>query len=300
MNLPVVTVKLLGGLGNQLFAYAAAKALALRNGCPLVLDAFSGYQRDAFGRRFALGDFDLPDAVQPPRQPFGHPLAERLVREFNDRLPLSWRTYLFENVDPNTFKHRYHPGVGSFRVRRNAYLNGNFTSPRYFDDQADAIRRALRWRQPPTDPALTALAAQLADEQSVVVHFRLDRPETGSALPAFSNLKKLSPRYYETAFECLAQRLSRPRWFCFTDSPERLDGFMVLPKNATVVSVPSATDALWLMRQGRNFVLSNSTFAWWGAWLSGAPGTQVLAPPVYDFWDNLDIYPADWRVVEEG
>lgn len=297
MKPPLITVKLLGGLGNQLFAYAAAKALALRNGCPLVLDAHSGYQRDAFGRRFELGAFALPDAVAPPRQPYGHPHAERLVRELNNRLPANWRWYVFEQVCPKTFKHRYQAWWGAFRVRRNVYLNGNFTSPRYFADHAGAIRRSLRWRQPPTDPALTVLAAQLADEQAVAVHFRLGRAGTARSGPDVSNLKKLSPRYYEAAFERLNQRLPRPRWFCFTDAPERLDGFMALPKNATVINVPAPTDALWLMRQGRNFVLSNSTFAWWGAWLSGVPGSRILAPPVYDFWDNLDIYPTDWQVV---
>jgi hypothetical protein len=294
MNQPVVTVKLLGGLGNQLFAYAAAKALSLRNGCPLLLDAFSGYRRDAFGRRFELGVFQLPDPVEPPHQPYGHRVAERMVRELNDRLPVEQRRYLFEKVCPKTFKHRYHSWLGEFRVRRNAYLHGNFTSPRYFDGHADAIRQALRWRQPPTDPALTALAAQLADERAVVVHFRLDQPEN-----RFSNLKNLRPDYYEAAFREISRRLLRPRWFCFTDAPERLDGFMVLPHNATVVNVSNSTDALWLMRQGRNFVLSNSTFSWWGAWLSAADGDHVLVPPVYDYWDNLDIYPAGWRVVGE-
>jgi len=293
MNPSAVTVKLLGGLGNQLFAYAFGKALALRSGCPLRLDAFSGYRRDAFGRRFALDAFALPDALAPPRQPYGHALAERLVREFNQRLPVNLRWYLFENVDPRTFKHRYHPALGEFRVRRDVYLHGNFTSPRYFDAYAEAIRQALRWRRPPTDPTLTALAAELADEQAVVVHFRLGRAEA-----EFSNLKKLQPSYYEAAFDRLRQRLSRPRWFCFTDAPERLDAFMILPEKALVVHTPAPTDALWLMQHGRNFVLSNSTFAWWGAWLSGAPGSRVFAPPVYDFWDNLDIYPPTWQVVD--
>ncbi len=293
MTPPVVTVKLLGGLGNQLFAYAAAKALALRNGCPLVLDAYSGYQRDAFGRRFELGVFDLPDEIASPRQPFGHPYAERLVREVNDRLPLPWRRYLFEKVDPKTLKHRHHSWLGGFQVRHDTYLNGNFTSPYYFDAHADAIRQALRWRQSPTDPTLTALADQFTDENAVVVHFRLDQPETG-----ISNLKKLHPSYYEAAFCQLSRRLSQPHWFCFADAPERLDAFTALPENTVVVHAPAPADALWLMRHGRNFVLSNSTFAWWGAWLSGAPGARIFAPPVSDFWDNLDIYPTDWQVVD--
>lgn len=299
MNRPVVTVKLVGGLGNQLFAYAAAKALALRNGCPLVLDAHSGYQRDAYGRRYELGVFGLPDERGPARHPFGHDAVERLVREVNDRLPVKRRTYLFENVCRKTFKHRYHPWLGDFRVRRNTYLNGNFTSPRYFEEHAEALRQALRWRQPPTDPALLALARELADDNAVVVHFRLNRTEAGSSNPGFSNLKKLGPRYYEAAFAQLTKSLHRPRWFCFADVPARVDSFLVLPPNATLVEVAAPADALWLMHHGRNFVLSNSTFAWWGAWLSGAPGSRIFAPPAADYWDNFDIYPPDWQVVGE-
>ncbi len=297
MSRPLLTVKLVGGLGNQLFAYATAKALALRNGCPLRLDAYSGYQRDAFGRGFELDAFALPDEILPPHHPFGHAYAERLVREANACLPARYRSYLFEKVAPDTHKHHYQPWLGEFQLRRQTYLNGNFTSPRYFETAAEPIRQALRWRQEPNSPGLRALAKKLTDDHAVVVHFRLNRagPHTE---PERSPLKKLGPRFYELSFRHFAKRLARPRWFCFADRPELLDSFMVLPKGATVVeNALSAPDALWLMRHGRRFVLSNSTFAWWGAWLSGAPGADVLCPPAHDFWDNVDIYPADWRMV---
>ncbi|MDF1563033.1 MAG: hypothetical protein P1V51_08320 [Deltaproteobacteria bacterium] len=56
----MIIARIMGGPGNQLFSYAAARALALRAGTELLLDATTGYQDDGFGRSYQLDLFDLP------------------------------------------------------------------------------------------------------------------------------------------------------------------------------------------------------------------------------------------------
>ncbi|MBC7890662.1 MAG: alpha-1,2-fucosyltransferase [Sphingobacteriaceae bacterium] len=291
MTRPTLTLKLIGGLGNQLFAYATAKALALHNDARLVLDGYSGYRRDAFGRQFELNHFQISDEIHPARHPFGHEAVERVFIEINRMLPRNHRRYFLEKLPPRTLKHQFQPGLRDLRLRHNATLQGNFTSPRYFDDHACAIRQALQLRQPPCAPALLDLARRLSAENSVAVHFRLDRGKGPS------NLQRLSARYYERAFEKLTRDLVAPQWFCFADAPERIDEFMVLPPGATLVSGHSAPIDLWLMQQCRHAVISASTFAWWGAWLGEKPGQRVLCPSVAEHWDNLDVYPDSWEII---
>ena len=58
---PMLLLRLRGGLGNQLFQYAAGRALALRNHVPLWLDPTSGFRGDPYGRSYDLGGFDVLD-----------------------------------------------------------------------------------------------------------------------------------------------------------------------------------------------------------------------------------------------
>ena len=54
-----VIVRIGGGLGNQLFQYAAARRLAVRNNVPLTLDHISCFPRDVFNRNFLLDKFNI-------------------------------------------------------------------------------------------------------------------------------------------------------------------------------------------------------------------------------------------------
>ena len=49
-----VVARIIGGLGNQMFIYATARALALRIDADLILDTQSGYKNDLFKRNFLL------------------------------------------------------------------------------------------------------------------------------------------------------------------------------------------------------------------------------------------------------
>ena len=70
--------------------------------------------------------------------------------------------------------------------------------------------------------------------------------------------------------------------FVFTDDKDWASKHLQLPHNTRIVSLPSEFDTpvvnLLALSQGHRFVISNSTFGWWGAWLSDSPGTSVVAP----------------------
>lgn len=66
----------------------------------------------------------------------------------------------------------------------------------------------------------------------------------------------------------------------------------------------SAIEQLCLMTACRHFVISNSTFSWWGAWLGEKPGSIVIRPPknfagnLAEMNDESDYWPERWTVMD--
>ena len=62
-----IITQLSGGLGNQMFMYAAARAIALRMNADLYLDCKHGFKNDRLYRRnFALNHLDIKFKEAPP------------------------------------------------------------------------------------------------------------------------------------------------------------------------------------------------------------------------------------------
>ena len=133
-----VIVRILGGLGNQLFCYAAARRLALVNDAELVLDTVSGFTYDrVYRRQYQLDHFNIPCRKATPTErlePFGR-LRRWLLRTWNRRLPFEKRSYIFqEGLD-------FDPRLLEFKPRGTVYLEGYWQSEKYFKDVEDIIRQ---------------------------------------------------------------------------------------------------------------------------------------------------------------
>ena len=92
-----VVVRLKGGLGNQLFCYAAARRLAWANEAELVLDAVTGFKYDQrYRRSYALGCFRIPARLASPSEqmePLGR-IRRLIARKLSERKPLAQRRYI--------------------------------------------------------------------------------------------------------------------------------------------------------------------------------------------------------------
>ena len=89
----MVVVRLKGGVGNQLFIYAAARRLSLNNNVPLKLDISSGFQRDYYQRNYRLNHFNIKAEIASPYQSFNG-IFGRVRRQI---LRIISRCYKFEH-----------------------------------------------------------------------------------------------------------------------------------------------------------------------------------------------------------
>lgn len=283
-----VIVRLEGGLGNQLFQYAAARSLALATGRDLLLDT-SAYRADRL-RSYQLDRFAI--AARPLRRsdiPFFRLRRSRLgailprrarmeiVREaFPARVPI-WPEAPVE-------------GAGT------PYLIGYWQSERYFAAIADTIRREVRVNAAPEGRNARVLD-EIAAGDAVAIHVRRGDYVSNPAATAYHGLCGLE--YYEAAIRRLAGSVPRPHCFVFSDD---LDWVRTnLDTGHPTTFVGHNTDTPWedlrLMAACRHFIVANSSFSWWGAWLGEWPGKQVIAPARWfraDHGGEGEIVPAEW------
>jgi Glycosyl transferase family 11 len=288
----MIITRLLGGLGNQLFQYAAGRALAARHGTRLLLDiaAFDAYPL----RRYRLDRFEIDADVLSVQERaslrIGIPVRGG-VRGAADRL---FRAPRVPELRERQFEFDAELWAGA---PRRCLLDGYWQSPRYFENVAEAIRREVRVRAP-MDEVNRAVAGRIAATTSVSVHVRRGDYVANAATNRYHGV--CGPEYYAAAEKWLADRVGPLHLFVFSDDPEWAEANL---RFASPTSVLRHNDAeqdhedLRLMTGCRHHVIANSTFSWWGAWLSPHPDKTVIAPRRWfgeAAHDTSDLVPREW------
>lgn len=290
-----IIVRIKGGLGNQLFCYAAARRLALVNNTELAIDDVTGFARDRqYCRKFALDHFRIPVRKATPverLEPFER-YRRGVMKWLSRRKPYAERCYLEqEGLD---FDER----LLALKVNSSLYLDGLWQSEGYFKDVEHNIREDLRII-PPADVLNQCVADEIRNSQAVALHVRwFDAP--GSAVT-----NNASADYYRRAIALIEDKIDFPRYFLFSDDPEAARLKLVLPEGRVTFVSHNRGDEhayadLWLMTQCRHFITANSTFSWWGAWLGGGKDKVVVSPELeisagkIAAWNFLGQIPNGW------
>lgn len=291
-----VVIRLVGGLGNQLFQYAAALALAMRQEKELLLDlsAFQAYRL----RSYQLDRLRIPQDICPGAAlggPVSASFAARVMRR------LRGGTMLRDGVYREPHFH-FDPAFFSL-AGQEILLDGYFQSPRYFH----GVETLLRDRFQPVAP-LTPMASSWAERIAaspfaVSLHVRRgDYVTTAAALHA-----ALDQSFYDRAV-ALMQDLVGPQaeFFLFSDEPDFIaQAFAKLPRAHVVRSDPAASwEDMFLMARCQHHIIANSSYSWWGAWLNPNHTKRVIAPARWFTPDKLatcnvlDVYPDDWILLK--
>jgi hypothetical protein len=304
---PMITVSLMGGLGNQMFQYAAGKALAERHGVDLALD-LSGFVNDEERRSFMLDRWRVPEAeavsasgagADKPKKDGARSLWRQRVDRVLGRADLSELAASNSQYrEPHFHYDRAFEALGSQTA-----LFGYFQSERYFSGIADLLRRFFQPRDP-LDAAAQLIANRIAGtEHSMSVHIRRTDFVTNPARVRFHGW--LDDTYYRRALKVMYGAV-KPEMtiFVFSDDPAAAEAVLDFVPAASLVHVRGDPDRPWedlaLMARCRHHVIANSSFSWWGAWLNPTPDKVVIAPRAWFTPEGLrnqntcDLWPADW------
>jgi hypothetical protein len=283
-----VIVGLSGGLGNQLFQFAAGQALSLKLGTNLILDTSWFYGH--FDRLYALEPFSVEAQVHSPTN-----FLPNWVNGLESRFTRRWKSKRLGVPiyrEPNfEFDHGY------TLINEPVYLEGFWQSERYFSKYHEIIRSELALKDSFPEN-FQWINSQIKSTDSICVHIR--RGDYASNPVAFETHGLCSVDYLCYGVQTVALGLSNPHCFIFSDDLEWVRKNLVLNLPCTIVDLARPHEAhldLVLMSKCKHFVIANSSFSWWGAWLSPYSLKRVVAPKkwfVKNDKNTIDLIPQGW------
>jgi len=292
----MVIVQLAGGLGNQMFQYAAGRAISHQRGVPLLLD-LDFFKRDA-KRQYRLKHFGIEARIASQSdidrvRGWGwRGLPTRLRQRLNPDAPYFAHTVFIEQ------HHHYDPNF--WRASKTVYLVGYWQSERYFANTKELIRRELALCSAP-DTQNQSLLHKIAREESVCVHVRRGDYISDSEINRIHGVCSLD--YYRAAIDVMVQKLCRPHFFVFSDDMKWTTANLKIDYPCTYVDHNGADrdfEDFRLMTHCDHHIIANSSFSWWGAWLSNHPQRIVIAPRSWFATterEMSDLIPETWVTI---
>ena len=279
----MITARLHGRLGNQMFQYAAARALAHRLQTGVALDS-RGAERRGEGVLTRVFDLPLsaPDVLPPLKQD----------------APLRYALWRGLGLVPRFRRERglgYNPGFESWGD--GSYLHGYWQSERYFAGIAEQIRRDFTFPDFSTSQN-AEMAARIDEDTAISLHVR-----RGDYVALAAHVL-CDQAYYEAALARVLDGLEgNPTVYVFSDDPDWAKANLPLPCNKVVVDFNGPEtdfEDMRLMSRCQHNIIGNSSFSWWAAWLNETAAKRVAGPANWfgdPKLDNPDILPAGWLKV---
>jgi hypothetical protein len=285
-----VIVRLQGGLGNQLYQYALGRALSIRTGRPLLLDTrlISGEPY----RSYALSVFNIKQQHVYGVNKWCTRWATsiRAGRLFRLLCPFAWNYLIIQDkeagFDPSIFTHK----------KGTLVLQGYWQSYKYFEAQEDIIRSEFTLKKAP-EAENACLIDEIENTESVAVHVRRGDYEGNATFNA--TLGTCTLQYYRHAAEHVKQKVNNPCFFVFSDDPGWTKQNLRLPGPTRIVDHnfgKADFEDLRLITHCKHFIIANSSFSWWGAWLASYPAKIVITPKR---WFKIDHFPPEDRIPRE-
>ena len=295
----MVTVFLRGGLGNQMFQYAAGFSLAKKRNDALSLDTV--LLNDRFPRPgFTYRTYDLDLFSINPRLTKLSLLSGRIP------LPGLWLGMDFIDMEVKVAtgkktiireKEIIKSDKSVFFQKEDVILWGFWQSESYFEDYKDDVRTVFSFRFPLLGAA-TVLAEEIKNSESVAIHVRRGDylSKKNRKLYVVTDID-----YYKRAISYIGKKINNPRYFVFSDDMEWCKKNLRLPASAVYADAASSGekggDHLQLMSLCKHNIITNSSFSWWGAWLNKNKEKIIIAPQRWytdPFPTSVDIVPGSW------
>lgn len=299
----VIIVRLLGGLGNQMFQYALGRSLSIIHNRTLKLDLdFYKVQNPKWAKRtFDLLFFNIqaqiasPEELKPFKKYILPKFGNKILRRASVFIPGRFKSYIFEPLGKNF---AFNSQLLTKKLPKAVYVDGFWQTEKYFIGIENVIRTDFQFREAP-DEVNQKMLDEIVRENSVAVHIR--HGDNASKIAARHGVLPIN--YYYKAVTELLKTVNNPRFYIFSDDLPWAKENLKLDSPLTFVAhngEEKHCEDLRLMLSCKHHIIGNSTFSWWGAWLGKKDGQIVFAPSRYHMEAKIpmnDYYPKDWKLI---
>jgi hypothetical protein len=294
----MVIVQLTGGLGNQMFQYAAAKSLASKKNTQLILDISSFYRTEIPDleviRDFSLKKFSgvVEDTININNIESSTDFSFLKEKKIEKILPRFKRS---------TFREKfYHFDKTFFKTNESVYLSGIWQSPKYFVNIQHEIIQSFIFRADIVNKVV-AKATEMRHSNSLSIHVRRGDYLRKPIILDWHGV--MSKDYYLKAFDLISKRTQIDKVYYFSDEPEWVAEELIPHIPGEIVSdetSKSQYEDFYLLQNCQNQILANSSFSWWAAYLNPNPNKIVVAPKKWFLNapnNTKDLFPENWITI---
>lgn len=262
-------IRLMGGFGNQLFQYAYGRRLGIEHEEPLIIDT-SSFFRDKL-RKYELNNYSVQgtqrldlrgkicNIIYMVQHKFFiiQPLSRMLKMEYERK------EFIYQGDAPS-----------------NSYIIGYWQNVMYFQNIKHILQQEIVYKGEMNEKQQN-MRKDIENENSVAIHVR-----KGDYLnPVQSKIyEELSNEYYENAIKYLEDKLRDIHIYFFSDDIEWCKKTFLDKKNITFIDETISGNQyidFELMRSCKHFIIANSTFSWWAAYLSTYEYKICIAPKTW-------------------
>ena len=291
----MIITKLIGGLGNQMFQYAAGRRVSYVNNTSLKLD-IAGYKNQVgiTPRKYMLHIFNIQENFASKDEIRKLKKENNFIQKVLKKIHLAFtiKSYVREKghgFDPNILK-----------MSDNSYMEGYWGSEKYFKDIEDIIRKDFTFKDKP-DEVNQQMIIRIRNCDSVSIHIRRGDYVNDKKTNQFHGVCGLD--YYFRAIALVVKKIRSPHFFIFSDDPQWAKQNLHLKFPCVYVDHNIGKkdyEDMRLMSYCQHNIIANSSFSWWGAWLNKNKDKIVIAPKKW-FQDpsinTKDLIPSSWAKI---
>jgi hypothetical protein len=275
----MIVVVLRGGLGNQMFQYASARALSLRCNTELVLNTKLGFVTDKmFNRVFAMDKFNIhyiKNRILSFDFLFGR-LFYKLSLILGRHIIIPWYKVIHEkDINANEF-------INNSSKYKNCILYGYYISQDFFKDQIEQLRKdfSLHEKNMPVEVSRYLYRMERSDKILIAIGVRIYQDVKDNKIRE-SRFFVEKGDYYARAMNYYLNKYKNVKFLIFTQGKEWvLENIPLSDIDYEFIETGgndyTAVYDMMILSRCNHYILSNSTFYWWGAWLNPCVNKEII------------------------
>ena len=286
--------------------YAHAYALSKKLNRELYIDNESAYLTKKSIGSYKLDRFNISSKIIENQYKFLS-IFQYLKRKYFTKLDYFKKNKIFykEKLGVNKKTHYYNEQELDKNKNFLIYISGHFESEKYFLNCRESIHKELSFKNE-KQYQKNIYYKYILNNNVVAITVRQNRfNERNYSQTTDLILKKKSDfflikqiQFIQKAVSFFKNKVKNPKFLIWSNDFSNLDkyfnnNFIFVKNQNNNKDLPD----LYLLTLCKYFIVSPSTFSWWGAWLSKRKGKICVRPKNLNVSNNKDFWPEEWKSI---